>query len=141
MAATAATATGALKIGIPAPVKPEKKATNFTRLTVRYPNCTLNTWPKVSAIRALDPETRGEGGNSSGSDDTGAGDFINQEDVQFLLKLVAGSIAGGAGIKYGSIIFPDIAKPNLVQALIMISTPVVLAIWLLIKQSREERQS
>lgn len=61
--------------------------------------------------------------------------------MQFLLKLAAGSIAGGCGIKYGSIIFPEITKPNIVQALIMISTPVVVAIWLLIKQSREERQS
>ena len=64
MAATAA-ATGALKIGVLSPVKSEKKPpTNFTRLTVRYPNCFLNTRPKVPAIRAL-----GQEGNSSGGDD------------------------------------------------------------------------
>ncbi|XP_038902938.1 uncharacterized protein LOC120089511 [Benincasa hispida] len=134
--AAAVTTTGALKIGIPAPAKSEKKPTNFARLTVRYPNCFLNTRLKFPAIRAL-----GQGGNPSGNDDTDAGGFINQEDVQFLLKLAAGSIAGGCGIKYGSIIFPEMTKPNIVQALIMISAPVVVAIWLLINQSREERQS
>ncbi|KAG7018380.1 hypothetical protein SDJN02_20248 [Cucurbita argyrosperma subsp. argyrosperma] len=133
MAATAA-ATGAWKIGVPAPVKSEKKPpTNFTRLTVRYPNCFLNTRPKVPAIRALGQE----GNSSGGDDDTG----ISQEDVQFVLKMAAGSIAVGGGIKYGSIIFPEMTKPNIVQALIMVSTPVVVAIWLLINQSRQDRQS
>ncbi|KAL0547442.1 hypothetical protein IC582_017378 [Cucumis melo] len=137
MAATA-TATGVLKFGAPAPAKAKsgRHLTNFARLTMRYPNYFLNTRMKFPAVRAL-----GQGGKPSGNDDNDAGGFINQEDVEFFLKLGAGSIAGGFGIKYGSIIFPEITKPNIVQALIMISTPVVVAIWLLIKQSREETQS
>ncbi|XP_022980153.1 uncharacterized protein LOC111479627 isoform X2 [Cucurbita maxima] len=132
MVSTAA-ATAALKIGVPAPIKSEKKPpTNFTRLAVCYPNCFLNTRPKVPAIRAL-----GQEGNSSGGDD----DTGISQDVQFVLKMAAGSIAVGGGIKYGSIIFPEMTKPNIVQALIMVSTPVVVAICLLINQSRQDRQS
>ncbi|CAK7356945.1 unnamed protein product [Dovyalis caffra] len=63
---------------------------------------------------------------------------VSQEDWNYLLKLGAGSLAGAAAIKYGSILFPEITRPNILQALIMISAPVVVAIVLLIKQSRQE---
>lgn len=56
--------------------------------------------------------------------------------MNYLVKLGAGSLAGAAAIKYGSIIFPEITQPNIVQALIMITTPVIVAVVLLIKQSR-----
>lgn len=59
-----------------------------------------------------------------------------QEDLNFLLKLGAGSFAGAAAIKYGSILVPDITRPNITQALIMISTPVIVAVFILIKASR-----
>jgi len=55
--------------------------------------------------------------------------------------LVAVSVVGAAIIKYGSVVFPEITRPNIVQALIMISTPVIVAVFLLIKQSRAESWS
>ncbi|XP_021639704.2 uncharacterized protein LOC110634864 [Hevea brasiliensis] len=53
---------------------------------------------------------------------------ISQEDLNYLWKLGAGSVAAAALIKYGSILFPVIARPNILLALIMVSTPVILAI-------------
>ncbi|KAJ0700823.1 hypothetical protein HanPI659440_Chr10g0386111 [Helianthus annuus] len=70
---------------------------------------------------------------NSKSEDDGVDD---DDDVSFLLKLGGGSFAGAAAIKYGSILVPEITRPNITQALIMISTPVILALLLLIKQSR-----
>ncbi|XP_030546236.1 uncharacterized protein LOC115752266 isoform X2 [Rhodamnia argentea] len=80
--------------------------------------------------------------NNPKSDDKGSscGDsYTSQEDLNYLWKLGAGSIAGAAVIKYGSILFPEITRPNIVEALGMISIPVVVAVLLLIKQSRAER--
>ncbi|KAL0922216.1 hypothetical protein M5K25_006186 [Dendrobium thyrsiflorum] len=57
------------------------------------------------------------------------------DDVDYLWKLVAGSVGGGAVVKYGSILFPDIAKPNLAQALLMVSLSVLVAVAILIKES------
>lgn len=54
---------------------------------------------------------------------------------------MAASVLGAAVVKYGSVVFPEITRPNIVQALIMITTPVIVAVFLLIKQSRAERQS
>lgn len=51
-------------------------------------------------------------------------------------KVMAGSFAGGGAIKYGSALFPEITTPNLVLALIIILTPVLVAVLLLIKESR-----
>lgn len=61
--------------------------------------------------------------------------IFKQEDLSYVLKLGGGSMVGAAIIKYGSILFPEITRPNIVQALIMISAPVVIAVLLLIKQS------
>ncbi|XP_030471876.1 uncharacterized protein LOC115689847 isoform X3 [Syzygium oleosum] len=81
--------------------------------------------------------------NNPKSDDKGSsfGESYasQQEDLNYLWKLGAGSIAGAALIKYGSILFPEITRPNIIEALGMISTPVVVAVLLLIKQSRAEQ--
>ncbi|KAH9666761.1 hypothetical protein KPL70_020766 [Citrus sinensis] len=61
--------------------------------------------------------------------------WSKQEDLSYLWKIGVGSFVGAAVIKYGSILFPEITRPNISLALVMISTPVVLAVWLLIKQS------
>ncbi|KAK9232287.1 hypothetical protein WN943_022533 [Citrus x changshan-huyou] len=61
--------------------------------------------------------------------------WSKQEDLSYLWKLGVGSFVGAAVIKYGSILFPEITRPNISLALVMISTPVVAAVWLLIKQS------
>jgi hypothetical protein len=67
--------------------------------------------------------------------------WCKQEDLDYLWKLIAGSVVGGGVIKYGSVVFPGITRPNLVVALIMISAPVVVAVFLLAKRSREETRS
>lgn len=59
-----------------------------------------------------------------------------QEDLKYLVVLGGGSVAGAAVIKYGSIIFPEITSPNLGEALFMIFAPTIVAVILLIKQSR-----
>ncbi|XP_050232714.1 uncharacterized protein LOC126681257 [Mercurialis annua] len=62
--------------------------------------------------------------------------IISQEEWSYLWKLGVGSVGGAALIKYGSVLFPEITRPNIVQALVMILTPVVVATVLLIRQSR-----
>lgn len=58
--------------------------------------------------------------------------------MAYLWKLAAGSVVGAGVIKYGSIVFPEITRPNIIVALTIISTPVVVAVLLLINQSRTE---
>ncbi|XP_021298433.1 uncharacterized protein LOC110427270 [Herrania umbratica] len=86
-------------------------------------------------IRAVDSQAEEE---NPSLDEPNAG-FIPQEDLNYLWKLGAGSVVGAAIIKYGSILFPEITRPNILQALVMISTPVIIAVLLLIKQSRVEQ--
>lgn len=74
-----------------------------------------------------------EGANSNTDDPA------PQDDLEFLLKLVAGSFAGAAAIKYGSILVPEITRPNITQALTMISAPVIVAVLILIKESRVQQ--
>jgi hypothetical protein len=61
-----------------------------------------------------------------------------QDDSSYLLTLVLGSVAGAAAIKYGSILLPNITSPNIVQALLMVSLPLVAAVLLLLKASSKE---
>ncbi|KAM6585964.1 hypothetical protein CsatB_012966 [Cannabis sativa] len=63
------------------------------------------------------------------------------EDLAYLGKLATGSIVGAGVIKYGSIVFPEITKPNLTQALFIILSPVIIAVLLLINQSRKDKPS
>ncbi|KAH7675085.1 hypothetical protein IHE45_08G115300 [Dioscorea alata] len=65
-------------------------------------------------------------------------DLLNQDDISYLLKLGAGCTVIALAIKYGSIIFPMITQPNILQALVMISTPVVISVLILIKESLSE---
>ncbi|QCE08865.1 uncharacterized protein LOC114185179 [Vigna unguiculata] len=74
--------------------------------------------------RALDPKTEDQNSTSS-----------SQEDLVYVGKVVAGSFAGGGAIKYGSALFPEITTPNLLLALIIILTPVLVAVFLLFKES------
>ncbi|KAG6792461.1 hypothetical protein NC652_002166 [Populus alba x Populus x berolinensis] len=91
---------------------------------------------KFVPVQASNSQGGGEGEETSSLNGTTSG--IPQEDWNYLLKLGAGSLAGAAVIKYGSILFPEITRPNILQALIMISTPVVLAVVLLMKLSYQE---
>lgn len=60
---------------------------------------------------------------------------LKQDDLNYLWKLVVGSVGCAAVIKYGSVIFPDITKPNILQALAMITVPVFVSVIVLIKES------
>ncbi|KAM0943496.1 hypothetical protein DsansV1_C13g0122791 [Dioscorea sansibarensis] len=66
---------------------------------------------------------------------------FNQDDISYLLKLGAGCTVIALAIKYGSILFPMITQPNILQALVMISTPVVISVLILIKESLSESGS
>nr|XP_010906721.1 uncharacterized protein LOC105033555 [Elaeis guineensis] len=66
--------------------------------------------------------------------------LLSSDDFGYLWKLAAGSVGSGAAIKYGSIIFPEITRPNILQALLMVSLPVLVAVLILIKESRTESQ-
>ncbi|KAE8719451.1 hypothetical protein F3Y22_tig00109957pilonHSYRG00082 [Hibiscus syriacus] len=86
-------------------------------------------------IRAVDSQTDEE--NPSVDKPNAAS--ITQEDVSYIWKLGGGSVVGAAIIKYGSILFPEITRPNITQALVMILTPVIIAVLLLIKESRAKQ--
>lgn len=59
--------------------------------------------------------------------------------MAYLWKLGVGSVVGAAVVKYGSVVFPQITRPNIVEALTIILTPVVVAVLILINQSRADR--
>ncbi|KAG8072805.1 hypothetical protein GUJ93_ZPchr0006g44520 [Zizania palustris] len=61
-----------------------------------------------------------------------------EDDSSYLWKLGIGSVGGAAAIKYGSILLPDITRPGIVQALVMVFVPVAVAALLLFKESSRE---
>ncbi|KAH9611910.1 hypothetical protein KSS87_003055 [Heliosperma pusillum] len=61
-----------------------------------------------------------------------------QDDLKYLLKLLIGSVLGAAVIKYGSAAIPTITRPDITVALSIISTPSIIAVLLLAKESRED---
>ncbi|KQK01218.1 uncharacterized protein LOC100832056 [Brachypodium distachyon] len=63
-----------------------------------------------------------------------------QDDSSYLWKLGLGSVGGAAAIKYGSVLLPDITRPNIVQALLMVSLPVVAAVLILLKLSGSDTE-
>ncbi|GAB2293635.1 hypothetical protein Dimus_027848 [Dionaea muscipula] len=86
--------------------------------------------------RASDPKTEGNLETTSTPPDSTS---VAEDDSTYLWKLAAGSVIGAGVIKYGSIVFlPGITSSNLVQALVMISVPMVLAVLLLLNESRKE---
>ncbi|CAA6672605.1 unnamed protein product [Spirodela intermedia] len=76
---------------------------------------------------------------ASSSTATGNNRLLPQEDVDYLWKATVGSVAGGAAIKYGSAVFPEMTRPSLSQALLMIGLPVLVSVFLLVwgSSSRE----
>ncbi|KAL7162272.1 hypothetical protein ACSBR2_042703 [Camellia fascicularis] len=145
MAATA-TATGARRIWCS--VKPRRRPNPTVerssipaRIGICNPIPFLSTSFKTSSysfiVRASEEPQTQEAANSGSNDPDRA--FISQEDVSYLWKLGAGSIVGAAVIKYGSVIFPEITRPDISVALIMIFTPVIITVLLLIRQSRLEQ--
>ncbi|KAL8189265.1 hypothetical protein R6Q57_028831 [Mikania cordata] len=115
-----------------------KNAVNIRSNSFAFPFTPASSSPSggrpfaVAASRSTKEEA------NSKSDDP-ALSFKSQDDVSFLLKLGAGSFAGAAAIKYGCILVPEITRPNIIQALVMISAPVVIAVLILIKESGVQR--
>ena len=48
-----------------------------------------------------------------------------------MIKLSLGSVVGAAVIKYGSLLFPDLTRPNVFEASLIVGFPVVVAMVLL----------
>ncbi|PON90071.1 homoserine O-acetyltransferase [Trema orientale] len=120
--------------------RPSKKAMGSTKLAMHIPaRFSPETTPKSSFfIRARDPQR-----DNQDEDEltTNTRAFTSKEDLDYLWKLAAGSILGAAIIKYGSVIFPEITRPNLTEALFIVFSPVLIAVLLLINQSRKEEPS
>ncbi|XP_062022819.1 uncharacterized protein LOC133739111 [Rosa rugosa] len=141
-AATAAATSGApkllLRFSSYSSSGPQNNFMGSRTVAIHIPDCFSSPRAKGSfPILALDPRRRqeeeAEENSSIVNNTTG---FNSQNDLEYLGKVLAGSIVGGAVIKYGSILFPEITRPNIILALIMIFTPVIIATLLLIKQSR-----
>lgn len=117
--------------------RPANKFMGSAKFAIHIPDCFSSSRAKGSfPIRALDPQRQEEEKEENSSILNTITGFNSQNDLEYLGKLLAGSIVGGAVIKYGSIVFPEITRPNILLALIMIFTPVIIATLLLIKQSR-----
>ncbi|KAL6972867.1 hypothetical protein U1Q18_027042 [Sarracenia purpurea var. burkii] len=113
----------------------ERRRRNPARIAVGVPILLPTTAFKSSLlVRASDPPRE----DVNSSNDRADHNFTSQEDLNYLWKLGAGSIAGAAAIKYGSVFYPEITRPNLSEAIIIISFPVIVAVLLLIRQSRAE---
>ncbi|XAR50534.1 hypothetical protein NMG60_11004884 [Bertholletia excelsa] len=104
------------------------------RISLRIPILFRTITSPKSSVRVRASEPQKDRVNSSADDPDRA--FTSQEDLSYLWKLGAGSVVGAAAIKYGSILFPQITRPNILEAMIIIITPVIIAVLLLIRQSR-----
>lgn len=130
--AAPATTSGVSKLGhsslISRRLTPVKKCNGTIKFLTDLRNRSSSSRLQRSfPIRAIDSQREEEDSNGS---------LIPQEDLNYLWKSGVGSVVGAAVIKYGSIVFPEITRPNLLQALIMVSTPVIVATFLLINKSR-----
>ncbi|XP_047080232.1 uncharacterized protein LOC124690969 [Lolium rigidum] len=63
------------------------------------------------------------------------------DDAGYLWTLGLGSVGGAAAVKYGSVLLPDITRPNIVQALLMVSLPMVAAVLILLNLSSSQDSS
>lgn len=124
----------ALKNCSPASKNPRPNAirTAFAKPNTHSTNISKS---RASLVRALESEREDANSSESDPDDIA---FLSQEDLNYLVKLGAGSVAGAAAIKYGSVVFPEITRPNIIEALALISLPVIAAVLLLIRQSRSQ---
>ncbi|XP_044952076.1 uncharacterized protein LOC123402250 [Hordeum vulgare subsp. vulgare] len=89
------------------------------------------------------PARRHAGGRARSSRDTnGEPDKgrIPEDDSGYLLTLGLGSVGGAAAVKYGSVLLPDITRPNILEALLMVSLPMATAVIILLKLSSTSTQ-
>ncbi|KAJ1281499.1 hypothetical protein BS78_04G310600 [Paspalum vaginatum] len=90
-----------------------------------------------SSGRARARSSRREPAEAEAETDAGVARIL-KDDSGYLWTLGLGSLVGAAVIKYGSILLPDITRPNIVLALLMVSLPVVAAVFILLKASSAE---
>ncbi|KAJ4718421.1 Homoserine O-acetyltransferase [Melia azedarach] len=145
MAATATATGGAPKLSYTSSsnrrgLNPTKKLIGSTKFLIQNLNQS-SAWSVQRPFPAQASNKPKIEEQDSGIDDDVVASSNTQEDLNYLWKLGVGSFAGAVVIKYGSVLFPEITRPNIFQALLMISAPVVVAVWLLFKQSRVEKQS
>ncbi|CDO98168.1 unnamed protein product [Coffea canephora] len=110
---------------------------NAIRIAFAKPNTCSPKISKTRAglVRALESEREEANSDKDGPDDIAS---LFQEDLNYLIQLGAGSVVGAAAIKYGSAVFPEITRPNIIEALALISFPLIAAVLLLIRQSRSQ---
>ncbi|XP_066322960.1 uncharacterized protein [Miscanthus floridulus] len=100
----------------------------------RRVNCRRSN-PRVAAPTSSRVVTRLSGRNPGEAGTDASVGQILKGDSGYLWTLVLGSLGGAAVIKYGSILLPDITRPNIAVALLMVSLPVVAAVLVLLKAS------
>ncbi|XP_028766396.1 uncharacterized protein LOC114732195 [Neltuma alba] len=134
MAVSAASNVAGWSFRLSGRASPRKKLSRMANYI--YPNrirFSGTRWARSFVVRALDPQRGSNEAEENSRNSTRT--FLSSEDWGYLAKLLAGSVLGAAAIKYGSAVYPVITRPNIVQALFMILTPVVVAVFLLIKES------
>ncbi|KAL4534883.1 hypothetical protein Ndes2526B_g05808 [Nannochloris sp. 'desiccata'] len=89
-----------------------------------------------SAIRASENNQNGTGSIDSDEKRTTVAESISKEsDIVFLLRLISISFAGGAAIKYGSLVAELPGAPNGPAALAIVCTPpAIYAGWMLLQR-------
>ncbi|KAK9141749.1 hypothetical protein Syun_011149 [Stephania yunnanensis] len=99
----------------------------------------------ISRLEIKSLVIKGRGVNYSGADESRSRNdglrAMKQQDLGFLWKLGGGSVGGAAVIKYGSVLFPQMTRPNIVEAMVLVLTPVIVAVFLLVKQSYVDQRS
>ncbi|OEL26886.1 hypothetical protein BAE44_0012094 [Dichanthelium oligosanthes] len=140
---------GARAVAVATPAAPPRASDPSSNLVPRRSsfvgvNCRHN--PRVAApgpAATKNSATRGRARLSNRDPaevetDAGVGQILKGDDSSYLWTLGLGSVGGAAVIKYGSILLPDITRPNIVLALLMVSLPVVAAVLILLKASSAE---
>ncbi|RLN07967.1 uncharacterized protein C2845_PM11G22690 [Panicum miliaceum] len=140
---------GARAVAVATPAAPPRAAGPSSNLAPRRSSLfRMSCWyssPRVAASCPAVTRSRAARGRARLSSrdpadaetDAGAGRVL-KDDSSYLWTLGLGSVGGAAVIKYGSILLPDITRPNIVLALLMVSLPVVAAVLILLKASSSE---
>uniref|UniRef100_A0A0A9F1M6 Uncharacterized protein n=1 Tax=Arundo donax TaxID=35708 RepID=A0A0A9F1M6_ARUDO len=128
---------GACAVAVATPAAPPLAAEPSSNIAPRHSflRVTCRQNPRNRAARGRARLSRRDPAEAETEEGVGR---ILKDDSRYLWTLVLGSVGGAAAIKYGSILLPDITRPNIVQALLMVSLPVVAAVLLLLKASSTE---
>ncbi|XP_031483550.1 uncharacterized protein LOC116253004 [Nymphaea colorata] len=101
--------------------------------------CSSRNWSRKSkCIRLSRDRINQQPGEDEEEERTKLAAFFSPEDLGYLWKLLTGSVLGSVLVKYGSVLVPEITRPNITQALLMIFLPVVVSVLLLINASSSD---